>query len=153
MSIRPHNEKAAAIWGSGGTEYDKISELIADSIEHLLNRLDVQPGERAVDLATGTGWTARRLAQKGAKVTGVDIGADVIEGAKQLAGQANLDIMFMVGDAEQCDLPSSTFDVVTSTCGIMFTGRPEAAAAELARSLHVPKARNDRAIVSEGELR
>lgn len=101
--------------------------------EHLLNWLDVQPGERAVDLATGTGWTARRLAQKGAKVTGVDIGADMIEGAKQLAAQANLDIMFMVGDAEQCDLPSSTFDVVTSTCGIMFTGRPEAAAAELAR--------------------
>jgi hypothetical protein len=62
MSIQPHNEKAAATWGSGGSEYDRISETIADSIEHLLIRLVVQPGERALDLATDTGWTARRLA-------------------------------------------------------------------------------------------
>ncbi len=133
MSIQPHNEKAAATWGAGGTEYDKISETIADSIEHLLSRLDVQPGERALDLATGTGWTARRLAQKGATVTGVDIGTGVIEAATQFAAKAKLDIAFMVGDAEQCDLPSGTFDVITSTCGVMFSSHPEAVAAELAR--------------------
>ena len=45
MAIQPHNEKPAATWGSGGAEYDKISECIADSIEHLLNRLDVRPGD------------------------------------------------------------------------------------------------------------
>ena len=133
MSIQPHNEKAAATWGSGGSEYDRISETIADSIEHLLNRLAVQPGERALDLATGTGWTARRLAQKGAKVTGVDIGKGVIEAAQRLAAQANLDVEFLVGDAEQCELPSGAFDVVTSTCGVMFASRPQAVASELAR--------------------
>ena len=124
MAIQPHNEKAAATWGSGGADYDKISECIADSIEHLLNRLDVQPGERALDLATGTGWTARRLAQKGAKVTGVDIGEGVVEAAKRLARQANLDIDFAVGDAEGTDLPSGAFDVIASTCGVMFASRP-----------------------------
>lgn len=133
MSVQPHNEKAAATWGSGGVGYDRVSETIADSIEHLLNRLDVQPGERALDLATGTGWTARRLAQKGAKVTGVDIGEGVVEAARRLAAQANLDVEFLVGDAERCDLPSSAFDVITSTCGVMFASRPEAVAGELAR--------------------
>jgi SAM-dependent methyltransferase len=133
MPVQAHNEKAAATWGSGGARYDKVSESIADSIEHVLNRLDVQPGERALDLATGTGWTARRLAQKGAKVTGIDIGAGVIEAARALAAQANLDITFDVGDAEQCDLPAAAFDVITSTCGVMFASRPEAVAGELAR--------------------
>jgi SAM-dependent methyltransferase len=133
MPVLAHNEKAGATWGSGGAGYDLVSECIADSIEHMLNRLDVRPGERALDLATGTGWTARRLAQKGAQVTGLDIGAGVIEAARQLARKANLDIAFEVGDAEQTELPSGAFDVITSTCGVMFASRPEAVAQELAR--------------------
>ncbi len=133
MEVQAHNTKAAATWGSGGAGYDRISETIADSIEHLLARLDVRPGEAALDLATGTGWTARRLAQKGATVTGVDFGAGVIEAARDLSRTANLAIDFQVGDAEALDLPDAGFDVITSTCGVMFASRPEAVAAELAR--------------------
>lgn len=133
MDILPHNQKAAATWGSGGAQYDKVSESIADSIEHLLNRLDIQPGERALDLATGTGWTARRLAQKGARVTGIDLGAGVIDAARSLAAASGLNIDFDVGDAEATGLPAGAFDVVTSTCGVMFAARPEAVAQELAR--------------------
>lgn len=133
MPIQPHNEKAGATWGSGGAGYDLVSETIADSIEHLLNRLHIQPGEQALDLATGTGWTARRLRQKGATVIGTDIGAGVIDAARQLAAAANLDIDFRVGDAEASELPSGGFDVITSTCGVMFASRPEAVAVELAR--------------------
>jgi SAM-dependent methyltransferase len=133
MAIQAHNQKAAITWGSGGSGYDMISECIADTIEHLLARVDVRPGERALDLATGTGWTARRLAQKGAKVVGVDIGEGVIVAARELARRANLDIDFIVGDAEQCELPSGNFDVVSSTCGVMFASRPEAVAKEFSR--------------------
>ncbi len=133
MPIQSHNQKAAATWGSGGGGYDKVSESIADSIEHVLNRLHIQPGERVLDLATGTGWTARRIAQKGAKVIGVDIGDGVIEAARRLAAAANLEISFLVGDAENCELPSGAFDVITSTCGVMFASRPEVVAGELAR--------------------
>lgn len=133
MAIQPHNEKAASTWGAGGAAYDRISETIADSIEHMLNLLDVQPGERVLDLATGTGWTARRLAQKGARVTGIDIGEGVIDAARRLATASNLDIDFDVGDAEGTDLPGGAFDVITSTCGVMFASRPDAVARELAR--------------------
>jgi SAM-dependent methyltransferase len=133
MTIQPHNQKAAATWGSGGTAYDKISETIADSIEHVLNLLDVRAGEKVLDLATGTGWTARRLAQKGASVIGVDIGEGVIAAARDLAKAAGLDIDFRVGDAEKVDLPDAAYDVITSTCGVMFASRPEEVAKELAR--------------------
>src|SRR5262249_4412952 len=133
VQIQGHNQKAAATWGSGGSAYDKVSESIADSIEHVLNRLNIKAGERVLDLATGTGWTARRIAQKGAKVVGVDIGEGVIQAARQLTSHANLEIEFLVGDAEKCDLPSGAYDVITSTCGVMFASRPEAVASELAR--------------------
>lgn len=127
--VLPHNLKSAATWGSGGASYDLVSESIADAIDHVVNRVWPQPSERILDVATGTGWTARRLASRGAKVTGVDIGEGVIEAAKRIAP----DIVFKVGDAEALDFPDQSFDCVTSTFGVMFVSRPEAAAAELAR--------------------
>jgi SAM-dependent methyltransferase len=127
--IRPHNEKSAAAWGSGGAGYDLVSETIADALEHVITRAAPQPGEECLDVATGTGWTARRLKARGANVTGVDIGAGVIEAAKQIAPEIN----FQVGDAEELTFPDSRFDLVTSTFGVMFVARPEDAARELAR--------------------
>ncbi len=29
-TIRAHNEKAAAVWGSGGSAYDRVSETVAE---------------------------------------------------------------------------------------------------------------------------
>jgi SAM-dependent methyltransferase len=128
-TVRPHNERAAAVWGSGGSAYDRVSETIADALDHVVGRVAPQPGEKCLDVATGTGWTARLLKARGADVTGVDIGAGVIEAAKRLATE----IDFRVGDAEELEFPDGSFDVVTSTFGVMFVARPEDAARELAR--------------------
>jgi SAM-dependent methyltransferase len=129
QSIRPHNQQAAATWGAGGRDYDKISEHVSDAIEHLVRRILPVPGERFLDIATGTGWTARRLAAHGARMVGVDLGAQVIEAAKSLAPS----IDFRVGDAEALEFSDESFDGVTSTFGIMFAARPEDAAKELTR--------------------
>ncbi len=128
-AVRPHNERAAAAWGSGGVAYDRVSETIADALDHVVVRVAPRPGEKCLDVATGTGWTARRLKARGSDVTGVDIGAGVIIAAKELAP----DIDFRVGDAEELTFPEGHFDVVTSTFGVMFVARPEDAARELAR--------------------
>jgi SAM-dependent methyltransferase len=128
-TIRPQNERAAAIWGSGGCAYDRVSATIADALGHVVARVAPQPDEKCLDVATGTGWTARLLKALGTDVTGVDIGAGVIEAAKKLAP----DIDFRIGDAEELEFPDSRFEVVTSTFGVMFVARPEDAARELAR--------------------
>ena len=133
QAILAHNLKAAATWGSGGPRYDRISRSIADAIEHGVGRLAPLPGERILDVATGTGWAARLIAARGARVTGLDLHADLIEGAKAYAAQARLDIAFDVGDAEALPYADASFDAVISTFGVMFCSRPEAAAAELAR--------------------
>lgn len=127
--VLSHNAPAAAVWGSGGRDYERISELSADALGHLVNRLLPQPGERVLDVATGTGWTARLLADRGAVVTAVDIGAGVIAAAKRLAPH----IDFRIGDAESLTFGDHSFDVVSSSFGVMFAARPEAAAQQLAR--------------------
>ena len=132
-TVKPHNERSAAVWSSGGKAYDEISRGIADSIEHCVLRLNPQPGERILDLSTGTGWTSRLVARRGATVVGVDIAADLIAAARARAEAEGLAIDYKVGDAEELPFEAGEFDAVVSTCGVMFASRPEAAAAELAR--------------------
>src|SRR5262249_15630830 len=125
----PHNEKAAAVWASGGRDYDRISETTADVIEHVVLRLRPRSGERFLDVATGTGWAARRVTERGARVVGVDIGAGLIAAARTLSPG----IEFEIGDAETLAFADASFDGVVSTFGIMFAARAEDAARELAR--------------------
>jgi SAM-dependent methyltransferase len=76
---------AFASWSSGGRDYERISKMSADAIGHVVQRIMPQPGEWILDVATGTGWTARLIAASGAQVTGIDIGDGVIEAARALA--------------------------------------------------------------------
>jgi SAM-dependent methyltransferase len=131
--VQPHNHRPAAIWNSGGAGYDRISRGIADALEHCVLRLDPAPGERILDLATGTGWTSRLVARHGANVVGVDIAEDLLAEARAKARAANLVIEYGTGDAEGLPFEDGSFDAVVSTFGVMFASRPEAAAAELAR--------------------
>ena len=131
--VQPHNQRAATVWSSGGRDYDEISRGISDAIEHGVHRLGVRPGDRILDLATGTGWTSRRVARFGARVTGVDIAADLLEAARAKAERDLLRIEYEIGDAENLPFQDGAFDAVISTFGVMFASRQEAAAAELAR--------------------
>lgn len=132
-TIQPHNGKPAAVWSSGGDDYDAISRGIADSIEHCVQRLDPRSGERILDLSTGTGWTSRVVARRGARVVGADIASRLLETARAQARKEALPIEYQLGDAESLPFEEGEFDAVVSTFGVMFASRPEAAAAELAR--------------------
>jgi len=130
MPVRAHNIEVGKQWSAGGEAYNEISAQIADSIEHAVRVLDPKPGERILDLATGTGWTARQVHAAGADTVGVDIAADKVEAAKRLSDPA---IRFGVDDAEDLSFETDSFDGVISTFGIQFVTKPEDAAAELAR--------------------
>ena len=133
ITVQPHNERAAAVWSSGGKAYDQISRGISDSIEHAVTRLNPRRNERVLDLSTGTGWTSRLVARRGATVTGVDIAADLLGAARAKALEEGLKIDYQLGDAECLPFENGSFDAVISTCGVMFAAKQEAAAAELAR--------------------
>src|ERR1700751_4419834 len=120
-AILSHNERAAATWGSGGRDYDRISESVSDALTHVVNRIAPQPGERFLDVATGTGLTARLLLSRGATVTGADFAARLIDAPKALAPHIN----FQIADAEALPFEESSFDGVTSTFGVMFVAQPE----------------------------
>ena len=133
--VQSHNSKAQSVWNSPGGRYDEISRSVADAIEHAVERLQPRPRERILDLATGTGWGSRVIAQRfpGAKVTGADIADQMLEYARSAATTMKLDIDYQHADAEKLPFADASFDGVVSSFGVMFVGNPEAAAAELAR--------------------
>jgi ubiquinone/menaquinone biosynthesis C-methylase UbiE len=134
-AVQAHNLKAQSVWNSPGGRYDQISRSIADAIEHAVERLEPRAGERVLDVATGTGWASRIIAQRfeGVHVTGADIADQMLEHARSAAKLQRLEIQYEHADAEKLPFPDAAFDAVISTFGVMFVGKPEAAAAELAR--------------------
>jgi ubiquinone/menaquinone biosynthesis C-methylase UbiE len=124
-------EKQAVIWGTG--PYQNITETITDVHERVVARLEPGPGVKWLDLATGTGAVAELAAERGADVTGVDLAPALIETASERAREKRLDIDYRVGDCEKLDFEGGAFDVVSSTCGIMFSPDHAASARELMR--------------------
>jgi ubiquinone/menaquinone biosynthesis C-methylase UbiE len=110
---------------------------IAKSIEHgaveFVGRLNLKPGMKVLDVATGTGNLAIPAAKTGADVTGIDIAPNLIEQAIERAKAEGVEAKFEVGDAEALPYEDNTFDVVMTMFGAMFAPRPDVTAAELIR--------------------
>ena len=132
-AIQAHNQSAAALWTQGGAAYDEISFQVSDALAHAAQRLWPRAGDKVLDVATGTGWSARNAARWGASVTAVDIGEDLLVAARRLAAHISPAIDFQLADAEKLPFEDGAFDRVISTFGVMFAGGQEAAAGELAR--------------------
>lgn len=133
MTIRPHHEAAASMWGQGGRAYDDISFAVSDALAHAAQRLNAIAGQQILDVATGTGWSARNAARRGAQVTAVDISAELLAAAADLSAHVRPPISFQRADAESLPFDDARFDGVISTFGVMFAANQERAAAELGR--------------------
>jgi ubiquinone/menaquinone biosynthesis C-methylase UbiE len=131
MAFEELKQRQSVMWGTG--PYQNVTETIRDIHAAVVERLDPQPGDRWLDLATGTGAVAELAAQAGAHVTGVDLAPVLIETAKRRAAEQGLEIDYRVGDCERLELEDGAYDRVSSTCGIMFTPDHAATAGEIAR--------------------
>ena len=120
-----------AIWGSA--PFERIAAGAAASHEAVVRALDLVPGTRMLDVATGTGAVALRAAERGAVVTAMDIAPQLLDRARAAAREAGLAIEFCVADAEQLPFAAGSFDVVASAQGAVFAPDREAVARELAR--------------------
>lgn len=93
-----------------------------------------RPGQRILDLGTGTGTLARGFARRGCSVTGLDPSTSLMDEARRLDAEAGVHVDYRRGRAESTGLPAAGFDVVTAgQCWHWFDAA--AAAAECARLL------------------
>lgn len=69
-------------------------------------------GKKVLDIGSGHGNTALKLAQQGAMVTSIDISPKIIEGCKHRAEKNLLKVDFMVMDATNMNFGDETFDII-----------------------------------------
>lgn len=131
--ILPHHKDAASMWGLGGKAYDDVSFGISDALAHAAQRLSARAHEHILDVATGTGWSARNVARSGARVSAVDISPELLTAAKELSAHVRPAIDFLPGDAERLPFPDASFDGVISTFGVIFAQDQKQATCELGR--------------------
>ena len=131
MAFAELKARQSIVWGNG--PYERVTNTIRDVHALVIERADPKAGERVLDAATGTGAVAILAAQRGADVVGQDLAPALIETARERASEEGVEVDFQVGDAEDMDFEDASFDVVLSTCGVMFTPDHEATAGELAR--------------------
>ncbi len=132
-------------WAQDG-EGPKMENHHLDITEKTLRRMDLQPGERVLDLGCGSGWATRLLARvvgegpKGfGQVVGVDISDEMIREAR--AGSKEFDnVMFITGSATQIPWEENFFDKVLSVESFYYYPDQERALAELFRVM-APKGR------------
>ena len=123
--------KLRATWIAG--DFGQIARFYPDEAEAFINRLNLQPGMKVLDVACGTGNLALPAARAGADVTGVDIAPNLVEQARENAKREGLNAKFDEGDAEALPYEDASFDGVVTMFGAMFAPRPELVAAELKR--------------------
>lgn len=104
----------------------------------LLAEAALLPGERLLDLATGTGIVAREAAPfvgVGGRVVALDINPAMLAVGRSLPDPAGASIEWLEGDAAALPLPDAAFDAVLCQQGLQYFAHRSAAAAEVRRVL------------------
>src|SRR4029450_598764 len=96
------------MWIAG--DFGQIAKIIEDGAAEFVERLDLKPGMKVLDVATGTGNLALPAAKTGANVTGIDIAPNLIEQANERAKAEGVEAKFEVGDAEALPYGDGEFD-------------------------------------------
>ena len=129
-------EKQKTSWGKVAEWYEGVV-LDKDSYQHkvitpnVLRLLSPKLGERVLHLACGEGYFSRLLAEKGAKVTGVDVSPELIAKAKSKGGGT-----FVLHEAHKLlSLASNTFDSAISILSLQNIRELDGAIKELSRVL------------------
>jgi SAM-dependent methyltransferase len=119
------------LWNEG--MYERLTSVLEPVHDELAGRLAPQPGERLLDLGSGTASIARRAARAGADAVGLDSSAPLLDKAREDAEHDGVSVQLDVGNVEYLPYEDAEFDVVASAFGFIFAADHANVAGELAR--------------------
>jgi len=119
-------------WSDVAASYHSaLTVLTGRTAGPLLDAAHVATGTSLLDVATGPGTIAAAAAARGARATGLDFAAPMVE----LAQRLHPEVEFRSGDAADLPFADASFDAVVSNFGMPHFADPERAIAEAYRVL------------------
>src|SRR6202045_4366657 len=136
------NADQIAYWnGPGGQRWAarQASQdiVLAPVAAALIDRAEIKPGERIVDVGCGAGATtvafARKVGSSG-HVMGIDISQPMLARARENL-PAGLSADFVLADATSYPFDPASFDLLASRFGVMFFAKPSRSFANMRKAL------------------
>ena len=123
MAASARNEHARRLFAPLGPTYDRYASLLSFGQDprwrrFLVSRVPAGPGDRVLDVATGTAAVAIELARRtGCSVVGVDQSAEMLAAGRKRIRRAGLAdrVELREGQAEQLPFSDAEFDALTFT--------------------------------------
>lgn len=138
MSESDSSARASSV----STQYDRWAKIydlvwrryIQKTLPVLLDRAQLQPGERVLDVACGTGALQRRVVETGPDVelTGIDVSAGMIEQAQRKFAGAD-HVQFEQADAHELPFADDSFDVILCASTFHYFADPDTVLDEMER--------------------
>ena len=135
-SPRSPADDARRIFTGIGATYDRVSAVLSLGQDPrwrraLVSAVDPRPGDRVLDVATGTGLVAAELSRRAdCRVVGLDQSQDMLAVAARRGAS-----LLVRGRAERLPFADATFDRVTFTYLLRYVDDPAATLRELSRVL------------------
>ena len=124
-------KRQQATWAAG--DYAVVGTTLQIVGEQICEAVDLCAGERVLDVAAGNGNATLAAARRFADVTSTDYVGALLDGGRARAAAEHLPVHFQEADAEALPFADSSFDVVLSTFGVMFTPDQVKSSSELSR--------------------
>jgi demethylmenaquinone methyltransferase/2-methoxy-6-polyprenyl-1,4-benzoquinol methylase len=138
-SSGPHKrEQVERLFGAIAARYDLINDIQSLGFHRfwkrkLIRMAGIEPGEKVLDICSGTGDVAFGLAAQGARAVGFDFSAPMLAVAEKRNTRGN--VQFIRGDALQMPFRDESFDCVTISYGLRNLSSVEEGLRELLRVL------------------
>jgi ubiquinone/menaquinone biosynthesis C-methylase UbiE len=113
-----------------------LPALFQEWTERVADAADIQPGDRVLDVACGTGVLASTVLER-VGAAGSVVGVDINDGMLSVAKRKDPDIEWRQANAEKLPFDNNVFDAVVSQFGLMYFENKCTALREMARVLQL----------------
>lgn len=133
-------KKVRDVFDRVAERYDVMNDLMSGGLHRLWKAFAVRvarvrPGERVLDVASGSGDLARAFAERGAEVCMTDINLPMLSRGRDRMADAGRLTPAVQCDAERLPFPANAFDCVSVGFGLRNMTRKETALREMRRVL------------------